>query len=290
MRFPNYLRAHRSDAEIEASLAIARRILAADGPDAGEPMLEYYRSCLDVLDQKTVALLTVTSIAIAISTVALTQPAFQPHFLDQTVRWIAIVSMVFEVVTMVLLLLAAWAYWVEEDPKGVPAGDEGVRTVVMRLVRARAQRTALYYRSWFTSYVFLACVLAIAVVSVWVRLSDVPHNQKLSERVALVSGPGRGRMASREPIDATAYCRASLDVTGAGGVAPVVRIEGTAGAPESGPWVGESTGKAAGSSGTWHYDAALDHPWLRLKVQGRPGADLRNVELLLTLIPCGGGD
>ena len=94
MRVPNYLRADRSDAEIEASLAIARRILAADGPDAGEPMLEYYRSCLDVLDQKTVALLTVTSIAIAISTVALTQPAFQPHFLDQTVRWIAIVSMV----------------------------------------------------------------------------------------------------------------------------------------------------------------------------------------------------
>jgi hypothetical protein len=288
-----YLRARRSDAEIEESLAIARRILAPDPdrPGGGEPMLEYYRSCLDVLDQKTVALLTVTSIAIAISTVALTQPVFQPHFLDQTVRWIAIVSMFFEVVTMVLLLLAAWAYWVEEDPKGVPSDEAAaVRSVLARLARARAQRTALYYWSWFMSYGFLACVLAIAVVSVAVRLSDLPHNQKLSERVALARGPGRGQVASREPIDATAYCHASLDVAGAGSVAPVVHVEGTAGAPGTGPWVGEAVGPPAGSNGYWHYDTSLDHPWLRLRVQGRPGADLRNVDLLLTLIPCGGGD
>ncbi len=67
-------------------------------------------------------------------------------------------------------------------------------------------------------------------------------------------------------------------------------MEGTSGAPESGPWVGEALRAPAASNGTWHYDASLDHPWLRLAVKARPGEDLRNVELLLTLIPCGGGD
>jgi hypothetical protein len=293
MRFPMYLRARRSDAEIEESLAVARRILAPDPdrPGGGEPMLEYYRSCLDVLDQKTVSLLTVTSIAIAISTVALTQPAFQPHVLDQTVRWIAIVSMVFEVVTMWLLLRAAWAYWVEEDPKGVPHGGAGVDTVVVRLVRARAQRTALYYRSWYTSYVFLVCVLAIAAVSVWVRISDVPPNRKVSERLELVPGRASTEAVSRKLIDASAYCRAALDVIGVGAKAPAISLDGRSDADPDAPWLQESpTSAPRMSNGAWHYDLSVDHPTLRLVVHGRPGQDLGHLEVLLTLIPCGGGD
>jgi hypothetical protein len=44
------------------------------------------------------------------------------------------------------------------------------------------------------------------------------------------------------------------------------------------------------SNGAWHYDLSVDHPTLRLAVHGRPGQNLGHLEVLLTLIPCGGGD